>query len=212
MKKIFIGLFALAISSAAAYAQTTDKPAKHHRGHKQEALQKINLTEAQKAQLKALREKQKQEMEALKSSKENQSVQQQRKAIQEKYKSQYQAILTPAQKEQLAQLKKEKESKGHFRKGFHGKRFEGAAMFAEKLNLTAEQQTKLQQLRTDYRSKLQAVHTNNSLTQEQKKAQIEQLSKQQQEQMKAVLTQEQLQKLEAFKKEAKGRHKARATK
>ena len=60
MKKIFIGALALVLTATAAQAQTTDngaqKPKREMRKGHGPAMDKLNLTNAQKAQMKTIME------------------------------------------------------------------------------------------------------------------------------------------------------------
>jgi Spy/CpxP family protein refolding chaperone len=73
--------------------------------------------------------------------------------------------------------------------------------FQKELGLTAEQQQKMEHIRTDFRNRLSSLRSDNALTQEQKKAKMHELMKQQQDQMKALLTPDQIQKMKSAKKQ-----------
>lgn len=73
------------------------------------------------------------------------------------------------------------------------------------MNLTADQQQKMQQLRSNFRPQLEALRNDNSLTQDQKRAKMQDLMKQQQEQMKSILTPEQLEKMKTLRQERKNK-------
>lgn len=231
MKRLFTSALILALSIGAAQAQQTNPgkaegQKKEHRGHhgdhKGGGFEKLNLSADQKAKMQSLREEFKKESEALKAQENTLTAAQmkeKRKALHEKHQAQMQAILTKEQKEQIAQFKAEhkgaaqarKGNKGRFdstargaREGFRGQRGPGGergAEFAKELNLTADQQTRMQQIRTDFRSKMEAVRNNSTLTQEQKRTQFQELAKAQQEQLKSVLTKEQIEKMQSLRKE-----------
>lgn len=204
-----------------------------HKGGKGAGFEKLNLTADQKAKMQSLREEFKKESQALKAQENTLTVAQmkeKRKALHEKHQAQMQAILTKEQKEQIAQFKAEhkgaaqarKGDRGRFdssargqRDGFRGQRGPGGARgaeFAKELNLTADQQTRMQQIRTDFRSKMEAVRNNSALTQEQKRTQFQELTKAQQEQMKSVLTKEQIEKMQTLRKARSGKTSAKNTK
>lgn len=214
MKKIITSAFVLALTIGAAQAQTTSTPKGngHKKEHKMQKFDKLNLTAEQKAKLKTLHEQQKKEMQALKN---NSSVtKEQKRELHKKYKDQFMAILTPAQQQQLATMKKDRKEngkKGHYNKDMaHGKKgdFKRGANFQKELNLTQDQQDKMAKIRTDFRSQFETLRNDNSLTQEQKRAKMHNLMKQQQEQMKTVLTKEQLEKMQSLRKQ----RSAKATK
>ncbi|HEY1113123.1 MAG TPA: hypothetical protein VGE66_06160 [Chitinophagaceae bacterium] len=193
-----------------------------HKGGKDGGFEKLNLTADQKAKMQAMKEEFKKESDALKAQENTLTAAQmkeKRKALHEKHQAQMQSILTKEQKDQVAQMKAKhkgdaqarKGDKGRFdssargqRDGFRGNRGERGdrgAEFAKELNLSADQKAKMQQVRTDFRSKMEAVRNDNALTQEQKRTKFQELAKAHQEQMKSILTKEQIQKMQSLRKE-----------
>lgn len=217
MKKILTTALAIVLFVGASQAQ--EKP--HHERGGDKFAAELNLTAEQKAKLQTIREAQKKEMEALKQT--GSVTPEQRKAIHEKYKSQYDAIYTPAQKEQLNKKREEwkadggggvKNGKGE---GFGKKGGEAgnrgganfgqqAAFFKKELNLSADQETKLKGIFQDFQTKSKAIRANTSLSQEQKREQMQTLSKQYMDQGKTVLNADQLKKLDEMKTKRKGKH------
>jgi Spy/CpxP family protein refolding chaperone len=128
MKKIIAGLFAIAAFTFSASAQdqtTTDQNKQDHQKHGMhrahdgrgmEAMQKLNLTDAQKQQMKSINEEFKTKMQALRQNDKSVSAdaKSQRKALMEDRKSRITAILTPEQRTQFGQFQKEH---GEGRKG-----------------------------------------------------------------------------------------------
>lgn len=131
-----VAIAALTAGSLAAFAQdsaTTPAPnagqtaGKGDRGerreemrarHMQRMAQELNLTEAQKTQLKSLHEQQRAQMEALKN--EALTVDQRRAKMKElhtSFKTQTQAILTPEQQAKMQELKQKRGGK----RGKHGR-------------------------------------------------------------------------------------------
>ena len=211
MKRILTTALAIVLFVGASQAQ--EKP-RHERGGDKFATE-LNLTADQKAKLQTLRDAQKKEMEALKQT--GSVTPEQRKAIHEKYKSQYDAIYTPAQKEQLNKKREEWKAKGGDKNGF-GKRGgeagnrgganfgQQAAFFKKELNLSSDQETKLKGIFQDFQTKSKAIRSNTSLSQEQKREQMQTLSKQYMDQGKTVLNADQLKKLDEMKSKRKGKH------
>lgn len=130
MKKIIAGLFAIAAFtfSAVAQDQTTDGQKKwnkegrgHHKGHDgMKAMEQLNLTDAQKTQIKSINEDFKTRLHALHQN-DNILVKdqkEQRKALMTERKNKISAILTPEQKTQLEQMRQKHEGK-------HSKKFDG---------------------------------------------------------------------------------------
>jgi len=132
MKKIIAGLFAIAAFtfSAAAQDQTnTDQKKwnkegrgmhKGHEGRGKEAMEKLNLTDAQKQQMKTINEDFKTRMQALQKN-DNilvKDMKEQRKALMTERKNKIAAILTPEQKTQFEQMHQKHE--GKFSRKFDG--------------------------------------------------------------------------------------------
>lgn len=219
MKKFIIGALSLTLFIAAANAQDNNKPSRGDRGmHKgdmgmhQGAFQKLNLTETQKTQFKAIHEKQRAEMKSINDSKltaaERRSQMQQ---IHQKYQAQYEAILTPEQRAQFTQMHAQMgkgqwqgrgRRDGDFQRSQQGTpgAFGHRGEMAKDLNLTDAQKTQMQQLMTQMRPKMEAIRNNTSLTPEQKRTQMQELRKTQMEQMKSILTPEQQQKMQSMQK------------
>ena len=226
MKKIFIGALALVLTATAAQAQTNDngaqKPKREMRKGHGPAMDKLNLTDAQKAQMKTMMENRRNEMQALKNSDlPKDQLKEKRKAIAEKYRTQIQSMLTPEQKQQMQQMRAQRGDKAQ--KGQHkwniggkakagkgaraskGMRGMGNGKMAQELNLTDAQKKQMEQIRSDFRTKAQAIRSNSSLSADQKKAQMKSLMDQQKEQTKAVFTPEQIEKMKSLRKEKKNR-------
>ena len=203
MKKILTALLAIALTAGATQAQTKDSSFRRHKGHNKEhkmsSFQDLNLSEEQKAKMKVLREDFKKQHEALKAQESTLTVTQmkeRRKALMEQHRSQFENILTQDQKQHLAQMKKDKRGEGQYRKGSKGKRDEAKRM-AEDLNLSADQKARIAKLREEFRTQAQAIRNNSSLNKEAQKKALKELHEKNKEQMKNVLTQEQIQKIES---------------
>ena len=129
MKKIITGLFAIAAFTFSAVAQdkTTDGQGKWNKerqgmhkgrdGRGMEAMQKLNLTDAQKQQMKSINEEFRTKMQSLQQN-DNILVKdqkEQRKALMQERMNRISAILTPEQKTQFEQMRKEHGPKGDFK-------------------------------------------------------------------------------------------------
>jgi Spy/CpxP family protein refolding chaperone len=125
MKKIIAGLFAIAAFAFSASAQdqtNTDQKKwdgeqhgmhRDHDGRGKEMMQKLNLTDAQKQQMKSINEEFKTKMQALRQNDQSVSAdaRSQRKALMEERRNRISAILTPEQKVQFDQFQKEHEGR-----------------------------------------------------------------------------------------------------
>ncbi len=212
MKKMITSALVLALTVGAAQAQntSTEKGKADRREHRMHQMKDLNLTEEQKAKMKALREEQKKELQALKGNKS--ATQEQRKELHKKYREQMQAILTPEQRQQMQKMKEERKASGkktdfNKKQGFAQKgNFKRGENLQKELNLTEDQKDKMAKIRTDFRGRFEALRKDNSLTREQKKSKMQELMKAQNEQIKTVLTKQQIEKMESLKKERSSRN------
>ena len=198
MKKIILSMFVAVMAFATTQAQDHQKMG--HRGHRGFGhgidMQKLNLTDSQKEQMKAIRADFGKQLAELKKN-DNISVKEYRskmEALRNENKNKIQGVFTPEQKAQIEKMKEEAKAK-------HAEQAKARAeKFKKDLNLSDEQSAKLSQLRDNTSAKMKALHENKSLSSEEKKEQFKALVKAQHEEFKAVLTPEQLQKMEELKK------------
>ena len=195
-------ILAIAGFSASAQERREMKGQKHgmHQGQKGDMIKDLNLTDAQKVQLKADRETYKAKMEALRKD-ENITVKEMKareKAIHDEQKAKMQALLTPEQKAKIASDRANMDTK---RKAMDAQR---AEEMKEKLGLSNEQAEKLKAHNQETHSKIKAIQDNESLTMDQKKEQMIAVKEASKAQRKNILTAEQLRKMEEMKKEGKG--------
>jgi Spy/CpxP family protein refolding chaperone len=212
MKKILTATLAFVLFAGAAQAQTKDSTGRHHKaGHEMMAKQ-LNLTADQQAKLKAIHEQERTEMKALTGNKSltADQLKSQRSELHKKYRTQTESVFTAQQKQQLEKMKSERKGKGFKKDGQANakgqKGFQRGEGFQKDLNLTQEQKDKMAKLRADSKSSFESIRKDQSLTDDQKKAKMQDLRKQQSEQMKSILTAEQLEKLNSFRKEHAGRN------
>jgi protein CpxP len=200
IKKIGTAIVALTLFISAAQAQDNNRH--HNKGHKgnhERMAKDLDLTEAQKTQLKQQRESMMAEMKAVK---ENGSLTQaqakeQRKAIHEKYKAQREQVLTPEQRAKVKSGKKEYRNKSV---GFNNERIR---KIEQELNLTPDQKSKLTGIYSSFQSRRESVATNSTLNREQKKEQMNALTQEHIAQARAILNDEQEKKAEAMLKDRK---------
>ena len=202
MKKILSATLAFVLFIGAAQAQEVKDSARHHRDHGN-MMKQLNLSADQQTRFKALHKSEKTEMQALKS---NQSLTEdqkkaQRKELHKKYQDQMQSVLTPAQKEQFEKMKTAHHGNKHGKKG--GKH-NSAATFKQ-LNLTHEQNDQLVKLKEQSKGQFESIRKDQALTDAQKKAKAQELRKQNRDQMKSILTADQIQKMQELRKERKSK-------
>jgi Spy/CpxP family protein refolding chaperone len=227
MKRIVTTAFIIALSFGAAQAQQQEGAAKkekgqHHGKHqKGEGMEKLNLSADQKARIKTINENYRKQVADLKGQ-TNITVAEaksRREALHKQHKADIQAVLTAEQKAQMEGMKKDWQAKGkrgEFKKGEGsrkdstglGKRGdrqgmrqgkEGMQKMQQELNLSADQQAKMAKLREEFKTKSESIRNNSALSQEQKKEQFKSLAQQHRDQVKNILTKEQIEKMEAAK-------------
>src|SRR5437868_4406849 len=202
MKSIVVTLFAISTLAFSASAQEKRemKPGHmpgmkgHHHGMMM--MKELNLTEAQKQQVKANREEFRKNMQKLNKN-ENITVKEMRnrkEAMMKDQKAKMEALLTPEQKTKMEQLKAEHKARAEERFSKHLDKMK------TELNLTDAQVTALKANREAMQAKFKAIKENNSLTREQRKEQIEALKTEAKEQHKKIFTEEQQKKMEEMKK------------
>ena len=221
MKRILTSALVLALTIGAAQAQssTSDKAKadkkeqKDGKHDKAKGFGDVNLTEDQKARLQSIRENYKKEAEALRNNTTLTAEQKQveRKKLHEKIRTESASILTPEQKQQMEEMRSERgaHAKGKFdkgdrmskaHKGDHDKMKAKGEEIKKDLNLTADQEAKMKQVRESYKAKFEALSTE-KLTQDERRAKAKELMQAQQEEMKSILTKEQQEKMQSLKKD-----------
>jgi len=213
MKKIFASLIVIATITFSAQAQTERNNAnsatdssqngarKYHRGpgHKQMAEQ-LQLTNDQKQQMKAINGDMKSKMADLKSSNLSTEELNAKKAeIRKERKQKMMALLTPAQKDKMKQFKKEQHKK---REMVSAKRME---KMKQKLALSDDQVTKINAQREAYKTKFETIKNNQSLSMDEKKAQMKSIREEKRNNFKSLLTPDQVKKMEEMKQSRAGK-------
>lgn len=137
MKKLALGIMAVAISFASMAQSDTAKHRGQYKGAHKEFKQRggrefgenLNLTEAQKSQVKTLNENFRNQMKALREdqSLSDEARKEKARALKTQHKSQIQALLTPEQKKQWEEQKGQGRGKNHGFKGKGGKKDRSAA-------------------------------------------------------------------------------------
>lgn len=181
MKRIVIALM-VAATSAVAFAQTPGDGGFHRHGHRGglRQLAALNLTDAQKQQMKDIRSSDRQsnqqlyadfraklhEFRALKRANDpgadavKAQIESMKPQVQAAHKATRQAMLEVLTPDQRAQLKEARQSHGFGQGARSFGRHEGRGMrqvVATKLNLTDEQKSQLRQLRETNRAKNQQL-------------------------------------------------------
>jgi Spy/CpxP family protein refolding chaperone len=200
MKKILSTALAIVLFIGASQAQATGKGKDRQHGKKNEMMKELNLSAEQKAKLKTIHEAEKNEMQGLKANGRTEADKAARKEIHEKYKTQLESVLTEEQKAKFKEGRKEGRGDNNNNDG----REERGREMGRELNLSADQKTKVASLNTGFKTKMEAIRNNSSLTNEEKKAQTKSIAEAHKMNLNAILTPEQAAKMTSLRK---GHHK-----
>lgn len=208
MKKITLGILALALAFPAVYAQEKagkemnreSKTYRHHPGkhgwQHNASYKKLNLTTEQQDRLVKINKDYRAGVADLKKKEATITVKDykaQLQALNKKRRSEADGIFTPEQKAQLQQMRAERK-----RKVETAGRDRRKSMQSD-LGLSEDQSTQLKALREYTQKKVKGIRENQALSDSQKKEQITAVFKQQREDMKSILTPEQIKKMEGFR-------------
>ncbi len=203
MKKllfVFITIFALTVSADAQHKM--GKRGGHRNQHQKGMMVKqLNITEAQKNSAKKINEDFRKKMKEL-NAQETITVKEMRerkKTIMQERKTKTDGLLTVDQKNKMAQLKTVQKVKHQER---YTRRME---KMKTTLNLSGAQVAKLKSQRADMRAKAESIKKNESLSIEQKKAQMMTLRAEAKAENSKIFTAEQLKKKEEMRKNHSGK-------
>lgn len=159
-------------------------------------MQALNLTEDQKAKLKAYDQSFRTQMDSLRKN-EDITVKQSRDqeyALRQQRKANFESILTADQKAKLKELKDDRMAQHDSTMSRHLDRMK------TKLGLTDEQVAQIKAQHDAIREKIIAIRDNDNLTREQKEEQLSSIKNEGKDGFKKILTPDQLNKLEELKK------------
>jgi Spy/CpxP family protein refolding chaperone len=193
MKKIIVCtiVLAVAIQSTRAQEMPERKREKIETRHHKDGFHRLNLTEDQKAKFKSLNEDHRKQMQDLKKN-DGITVKEWRtrmENLRKDHRDKMSSLLTEEQKNLLNKSRQARDKK-------RGDRREaGIDRMKSRLNLTDDQTTRLKESRSQMADKMKSIRENQSLTDDQKKEQVQELRKKQQETLKTILTEDQLKRL-----------------
>ena len=170
---------------------------REHRHHHKGVMKSVNLSDVQKAQMKTAREDLGSKMNELRKE-DNITVAEmrtKRTALHKEQKEKINNIFTADQKKQIAQNMAD--IKTH-RKEIHEKRVKE---MQAKLGLSSDQVASLKAQHEATHAQVKAIRENNSLSREDKIQQVKAIRNTSKEQLKNLLTADQLKKLEEIKKD-----------
>ena len=199
MKKIILSVAILSLGFAVKAQEIPERKHGEHRMHERGKMhhgagmdmQKLNLTEDQKTAFKTQRENFRKQIVELKKN-ENITVKdwkEKMETLHKENKTKMENILTKDQKAQLEKMKAERKEK------FQEMAKKRGEEMKTRLGLSADQSAKIEKNRADMQQKMKAIKEDKKLSDEQKREKVKELMKAQKENMKSILTDEQLQKL-----------------
>jgi len=202
MKTLFVVMMALTGFLFGANAQNILKmKTRQHYHNNAMILKELNLSSAQKEQMKANHESYKKQLMELYQN-EDITIKQSRDrkdALQKEQKEKMMSLLTADQKNKLVQIKKDREAKHELEAA---KRLD---KMKNSLNLSDDQLAKINAARHATHAQLKAIKENDQLSRTQKKEQFIALKEQNKNSFKSILTPEQFDKLEEMKKNKMGK-------
>ncbi len=199
MKRLSMLLLFSAILMNAS-AQVSDQPAKqrtHQKQHREFKKHKkgnlyknLNLSETQKAEMKANNEDYKKKEESLKNQPgiTLKNYQEGKAKLQKDREEKEAGILSPDQKAQMQQMKKDRQAKSERRQKMKMERM------TKDLSLSADQVSRMNAQNDLTRQQLNTINQNDKLTIEQKRAEAKKINREARKNKEAILTPEQQQK------------------
>jgi Spy/CpxP family protein refolding chaperone len=167
----------------------------------------MKLTDAQRAQLKSLRENQRSQIQALRkdSNLSREDLRAKVQAIRQSSRQQFLSMLTPEQQQALKSRFNGRREGGPGR-GDRGPRGggRGGPGFA-RLGLSADQQAKLKEIHQGARNQIDAIRNDSSLTRDQRQAKVRSIRESIGQQANTILTSEQQQQLRERRRGGPGR-------
>lgn len=201
MKKIMAVALALALAFTAGSQEIPERkheghrphggPGGMHHRHPGMALKQLDLTEAQKEQMKAHRENFRKQFEELKKN-DNITVKEWKtrmETLRKEQKAGIHQILTTDQKARLEKMRSEGKAR-------HAEMMkQRAERMSKHLGLSADQSGRMEKSRKEAAEKMKSIRENKSLSEEKKREEMKEVMKKQREQIKSILTEEQLKKM-----------------
>lgn len=211
MKKLILSALVAALAMATQAQEIPERkmqrpPMMHgfQKGHHRMpgmVMEKLNLTEEQKAKFKAQHENFRKQMDELKKN-ENITVKEWKsrmEALRKDNKAKLEGILTADQKAQIEKMKAEHKA---MQEVDAKARMEKMKI---RLGLTDEQAEKMKKNHEEMAQKIKELHEDNKMDMEKKKEKMKELMKEQKEKMKSILTEEQMKKMQEGRRHGPGK-------
>lgn len=172
-----------------------------HGGHGEHVIRELNLTDAQQAQVRTIREETRARAEQLRASGDREANRAQMHALHEDSRRRIEAVLTPAQRQQAEALRAQARTEHVARRVTH---------LRERLGLNDSQAARVQQVFEQAASRRRAAReANTAATPEARRAAAQAQRAQVDAELRQILTAEQMTQLEAERAAHRGRHGAR---
>lgn len=206
MKKLSLSAIAFGICMSIASSLNAQTANDHHRSSKSDKIATVvELSAEQKTKIDDIEKQYKTQISKLKTDESlGKEVKFSKvKALRSQQRDDISKVLTTEQNEKLKAYRKEQRAIGkeNFKK--ESRHHSGFGKFEKELSLTEEQKTKLNEISDKFSAKMKEVRENKTYTDVQKEEMIKTLKKENRQEAKKVLTQEQLQRLQERKKECK---------
>lgn len=173
----------------------------HGRGHDQHVMRQLNLTDAQQAQVRTIREETRARAEQLRAGGDRETQRAQMRALHEDSRRRIDAVLTPAQRQQAETLRAEARTEHVTRRVAH---------LRESLALNDSQTARVQRVFEQAAARRQAARAANpNATPEARRAAHESERAQVDAELRQILTADQMTRLEAERSQHRGRDGAR---
>ncbi|MFZ4059066.1 MAG: hypothetical protein ACOYKE_13060 [Ferruginibacter sp.] len=208
MKKIALSLIAITTLFLASNAQELRKNQEKRKGNRQEMMQKMQFTDAQKASMKANREAFKKSVADLEKNDKItlKDYRNQKAELQKAMKEKNKGLLTPEQNNQIEQAKATKKAEHEKRAAAHLDRMK------QQLNLSEAQANQIKSNRAEMQQQRAAIKNNESLSVTEKKEKMMALKSKQKASFRQVLNKEQQDKLAEMKKHRAEKKSPKASK
>jgi Spy/CpxP family protein refolding chaperone len=202
MKKIILSMLVFSLAVTVNAQEIPERNGRQQGRHHMQGMdmKQLNLTDAQKEQFKAQKESFRKQMEELKKN-DNITVKDWKsrmEALRKEHKTKMEGLLTPEQKAQIEKMKAEHKA---MQEVDAKARMEKMKI---RLGLTDDQVTKMTKNRTEMMEKMKALREDDKMDADKKKEQMKELMKKQKEQIKSILTEEQMKKLKEGHKHGPG--------
>ena len=194
MKKVIVFAFAL-VSLSAAQAQEKRFRGGGNKDHN--LTEKLNLSEEQKVKAKKLNEEYRKNMMDLRK-KDDIPVKEwrsRREELNKKHRDDFRGLLSKEQRDQMEKMRTEKRTMSESNANARMEKMKS------NLGLTNDQVEKLKKQRSETSEKMKAIRENKSLDETRKREEMKGLMNKRKENMRSILTEDQMKKMQEMKKQ-----------